>query len=82
MILFGYTDNWCILSGDGESGYKPWGSSIGGGGGLVFQLVCRFHKYWAYSSKSTVQPKMESCFRDGACSVCFLLHRDSRAEAQ
>ena len=26
------------------------------------------------SSKSTVQPKMESCFQDGACSVCFLLH--------
>ena len=43
-------------------------------GGLVFQLVCRFHRYRAYSSKSTVQPKMESCFQDGACSVCFLLH--------
>ena len=42
-------------------------------GGLVFQLVCR-NRYWAYSSKSTVQPKMESCFQDGACSVCFLLH--------
>ena len=41
---------------------------------LVFQLVCRFHRYWAYSSKSTVQPKMESCFQGGACSVCFLLH--------
>ena len=43
-------------------------------GGLVFQLVCRFHRYWAQSSKSTVRPKMESCFQDGACSVCFLLH--------
>ena len=38
-------------------------------GGLVSQLVCRFHKYWAYSSKSTVRPKMESCFQDRACSV-------------
>jgi len=28
-------------------------------GGLVFQLVCHFHRYWAYSSKSTVQPKTE-----------------------
>ena len=37
--------------------------------GLVFQLVCRFHRYWAYCSKSTVQPKMESCFQDRACSV-------------
>ena len=37
--------------------------------GLVFQLVCRFHRYWTYSSKSTVGPKMESCFQDGACSV-------------
>ena len=41
--------------------------------GLVLQLVCCFHRYWAYSSNSTVQPKMESCFQDGACSVCFLL---------
>ena len=41
--------------------------------GLVFQLVCHFHRYWAYSSKSTVWPKMESCFQDGACSVCCLL---------
>ena len=41
--------------------------------GLVFQLVCRFHRYWAYSSKSTVQPKMETCFQERACSVCFLL---------
>ena len=38
-------------------------------GGLVFQLVCHFHRYWAYSSKSRVSPKMESCFQDGACSV-------------
>ena len=37
--------------------------------GLVFQLVCHFHRYWAYNSKSTVRPKMESCFQDGACSV-------------
>ena len=37
--------------------------------GLVFKLVCRFHQYWAYSSKSTVWPKMESCFQDRACSV-------------
>ena len=28
-------------------------------GGLVFQLICCFHRYWAYSSKSTVWPKME-----------------------
>ena len=42
--------------------------------GLVFQLVCHFHRYWAYSSNSTVWPKMESCFQDGACPVCFLLH--------
>ena len=42
--------------------------------GLVFQLVCRFHRYCEYSSKSTVRPKMESCFQDDACSVCFLLH--------
>ena len=41
--------------------------------GLVLQLVCCFHRYWAYSSNCTVQPKMESCFQDGACSVCFLL---------
>ena len=43
-------------------------------GCLVFQSVCHFHRYWAYNSKSTVWPKMESCFQDGACSVCFLLH--------
>jgi len=43
-------------------------------GGLVFQLVCRFHRYWAYSSKSTFWPKMESCFQDRACSVYFFLH--------
>ena len=35
-----------------------------------------FHRYWAYSSKSTVRPKMESCFQDGACSVCFLLQEE------
>ena len=38
-------------------------------GGLVFQLVCHFPRYWAYSSKSTVRPKMEFCFQDRACSV-------------
>jgi len=26
-------------------------------GGLVFQLICHFYRYWAYSSKSTVWPK-------------------------
>ena len=35
--------------------------------GLVFPLVCCFHRYWAYSSKSTVQSKIESCFQDKAC---------------
>ena len=28
MILFGYTDNWGILLGEGESKYEPWGSSF------------------------------------------------------
>ena len=42
--------------------------------GLVFQLVCRYCRYWAYSSKSTVRRTMESCFQDRDCSVCFLLH--------
>ena len=28
-------------------------------GGVVFPLVCHFHRYWAYSSKSTVQPKID-----------------------
>ena len=28
MILFGYTDNQCILLGDGESRFEPWGSSM------------------------------------------------------
>ena len=37
--------------------------------GSDFLLVCRFHRYWAYSSKSRVSPKMESCFQDTACSV-------------
>ena len=55
-------------------GTSPGALPLGAvGGGLVFQLVCHFHKYWAYSSKSTVRPKMEACFQDGACSVCFLL---------
>ena len=43
-------------------------------GGLVFQLVCRFRRYWAYSSKSTVRPEKESCFQDGACPVHLLVH--------
>ena len=30
MILFGYTDNYSILLGNGESRYEPWGSSIQG----------------------------------------------------
>ena len=71
MILFGYTDNLGILLGEGESGYEPWASPIWGG--LVFQSVRSFHRYWAYSSKSTVQPKTESGFQDRACSVCFFL---------
>ena len=62
VILLGYTNNQGILLGDGE----PWALPFRG---LVFQLVCRFHRYWAYSSKSTVQPKRESCFQDRACSV-------------
>ena len=45
---------------------EPWALPFRG---MVFQLVCCFHRYWAYSSKSTVQPKMESCFQDRACSV-------------
>ena len=45
------------------------GAIHSGGGCLVFQLVCHFHRFWAYSSKATVQPKMESCFQDGACSA-------------
>ena len=32
--------------------------------GSGFPLICHFHRYWAYSSKSTVRPKMESCFQD------------------
>ena len=47
--------------------------------GLVFQLVCRFHRYWANSSKSTVWPKMESCFQDGACSVSSFSSRCEEA---
>ena len=38
MILFGYTDNSCILLGDGESKYKPWGSSMGEGAGIWFSI--------------------------------------------
>ena len=69
MILFSYTDNQGILLGHGESRQSPWALPSGG---LFFQLVCCFHRYRASSSKSTVQPKIESCFQDGACSVCFL----------
>ena len=32
MILFGYTDNQCIILGDGESSYELWGSSFRGPG--------------------------------------------------
>ena len=46
-------------------------------GGLVFQLVCRFHRYWAQSSQCTVCPELECSFQDGACSVCFLLQWES-----
>ena len=48
-------------------GAFPWQGW--GGGCLVFQLTCHIHRYWAYSSKSTVWPKVESCFQDGTCSV-------------
>ena len=72
MILLGYTDNYGIFFQAMESlGMSP---EVLPSGGLVFQLVCCVHRYWAYSSKSTVRPKMEYCFQDGACSVCFLLH--------
>ena len=27
-------------------------------------MVLHFHRYWVCSSKSTVRPKMESCFQD------------------
>ena len=37
--------------------------------------------YWAYSSKFIVLPKMESCFQDGACPVCFLLQGKKRLVA-
>ena len=37
--------------------------------GLVFQLICRFHRYWAYSAKSADRPKMESCFQHRTYSV-------------
>ena len=40
--------------------------------GLVFQLVCRLHRSWAYSSKSTVRSKIESCFPDRGCSASSL----------
>ena len=45
---------------------SPQGSSFRDPG---FPVVCHFQRYWADSSKSTVQPKMESCFQDRACSV-------------
>ena len=32
-------------------------------GGLVFQLVCGFRRYWSFSSKSTVRPRMEPAFK-------------------
>ena len=71
MILFSYTDNQGILLGNGRVQVLAWGLFLLG---LLPQLVCHSHRYWAYSSKSTVQPEMETCFQDGACSVCFLLH--------
>ena len=64
MILFSYTDNYGILLGNRR------GSSFPGPG---FQLVSCFHRYWASSSKSTVRPRMESCFQDRACSVSSLM---------
>ena len=42
MILFGYTDNQGTLLGNGESRYKPWGSSIWGSGfpaGMSFPQI-------------------------------------------
>ena len=48
-------------------GALPWR-----GGRSGFPVGISFSWYWAYSSKSTVWPKMETCFQDGACSVCFL----------
>ena len=62
MILFSYTDNQAILLGKDSPEALP-------SGGLVFQLVCHFHRCWTYSSKSPVRPKMESCFQYRACSV-------------
>ena len=31
--------------------------------GLVFQMVCRFHRCWAFSSKSTVRPRWSPAFK-------------------
>ena len=70
MILFGYTHK----SSFRQQRVEAWALGLFHPGGLVFQLVCHVHRYWASSSKPTVRPKMESCFQDGACSVCFLLH--------
>ena len=42
MILFGYTDNQGTLLGNGESRYKPWGSSFWGPSvpvGMSFPLI-------------------------------------------
>ena len=72
MILFGYTDNYSILLGDGESRYEPWGSSIWG---VWFSSWYVISTDTGHIAQSTVQPKMESCFQDGACSVCFLLQQ-------
>ena len=57
-------------------GTSPGALPSGGGRGSGFPVGNRFHRYWANSSKSTVWPKMEFCFQDGACSVCFLLQWD------
>ena len=61
------------------SRYKPWGSSIRRG--LLFQLVCHFHRYWAYSSKSTVCSRMESCFQEPVLSVSSFRRTDAETEA-
>ena len=61
-----------ILLGSGESRYEPWGSSIWGVWFSSWYVVSTDIGHIAQSPQSS--PKMESCFQDGACSVCFLLH--------
>ena len=73
--VHGVTKSWTRLSdftftlGEESVGMSPGALPSSS---LVFQLVCCFHRYWAYNSKSTAQPKMESCFQDRACSVSLL----------